>query len=102
MANDQPNSDRLALIRRLAKKRSRTILTSGGLEPVLDSGGGQHSVFAKAFLNTLHENQGIMEGTKLFQKLRELVVYKADQTPEYAPAEKSGHEGGDFIFVRQR
>jgi tetratricopeptide (TPR) repeat protein/uncharacterized caspase-like protein len=101
-ANDPSNSDRHALIRRLAKKRSRTILTSGGLEPVLDSGGGEHSVFAKAFLNTLHENQGIMEGTRLFQKLRELVVYKADQTPEYAPAEKSGHEGGDFIFVRQR
>ena len=101
-ANDQSNSDRYALIRRLAKKPSRTILTSGGLEPVLDSGGGQHSVFAKALLNTLHENQGIMEGTRLFQKLRELVVYNADQTPEYAPAEKAGHEGGDFIFVRQR
>jgi uncharacterized caspase-like protein len=101
-ANDQSNSDRHALIRRLAKKRSRTILTSGGLEPVLDSGGGQHSVFAKALLNTLHENQGLMEGTRLFQKLRELVVYNADQTPEYAPAEKAGHEGGDFIFVRQR
>jgi uncharacterized caspase-like protein len=101
-ANDQSTSDRHALIRRLAKKRSRTILTSGGLEPVLDSGGGQHSVFAKALLNTLYENQGIMEGTRLFQKLRELIVYNADQTPEYAPAEKSGHEGGDFIFVRQR
>jgi uncharacterized caspase-like protein len=101
-ANDQSHSDRYALIRRLAKKRSRTILTSGGLEPVLDSGGGQHSVFAKALLNTLHENQGIMEGTRLFQTLRELVVYNADQTPEYAPAEKAGHEGGDFIFVRQR
>jgi hypothetical protein len=38
--NDQSNPDRHALIRRLAKKRSRTVLTSGGLEPVLDSGGG--------------------------------------------------------------
>jgi uncharacterized caspase-like protein len=100
--NDQSNADRYALVRRLAKKRSRTILTSGGLEPVLDSGGGQHSVFAKALLDTLQENQGIMEGTRLFQKLREMVVYNADQTPEYAPAEKAGHEGGDFIFVRRR
>jgi uncharacterized caspase-like protein len=100
-ANGQSNPDRHALIRRLATKRSRTVLTSGGLEPVLDSGGGQHSVFTKAFLNTLHENQGIMEGTRLFQTLRELVVYNADQTPEYAPVEKAGHEGGDFIFVRQ-
>jgi hypothetical protein len=58
-------------------------------------------VFAKAFLQTLYENQAIMEGTKLFQKLRELVVYGANQTPEYAPFQKAGHEGGDFIFVRQ-
>ena len=101
-ANDPSNADRYALIRRLAKKRSRTILTSGGLEPVLDSGGGQHSVFAKALLNVLQENQGIMEGTRLFQRLREVVVYNADQTPEYAPADKAGHEGGDFIFVRRR
>jgi tetratricopeptide (TPR) repeat protein len=95
------NEDYQALIRRLAKKRSRTVLTSGGLEPVLDSGGGVHSVFAKAFLQTLYENQAIMEGTKLFQKLRELVVYSANQTPEYAPFQRAGHEGGDFIFVRQ-
>jgi hypothetical protein len=55
-------------------------------------------VFTKAFLNTLHENQGIMEGTKLFQRLRELVVYNADQTPEYEPIEKAGHEGG-ILFL---
>jgi tetratricopeptide (TPR) repeat protein len=95
------NEDYQALIRRLAEKRSRTVLTSGGLEPVLDSGGGLHSVFAKAFLQTLYENQAIMEGTKLFQKLRELVVYSANQTPEYAPFQRAGHDGGDFIFVRQ-
>ena len=100
-AGKPSQADYHALIRRLAKKRSRTVLTSGGLEPVLDSGGGIHSVFAKAFLNTLGENDGIMEGTQLFQRLRELVVFNADQTPEYAPARKSGHEGGDFIFIRQ-
>jgi tetratricopeptide (TPR) repeat protein len=97
----QANPDRHAVIRRLAKKRSRTVLTSGGNEPVLDSGGGQHSVFAKAFLHTLYDNPGIMEGTRLFQTLREWVVDNADQTPEYAPVPKAGHEGGDFIFVRQ-
>ena len=100
-SSDREKADHHALIRRLAKKRSRTVLTSGGLEPVLDSGGGIHSVFAKAFLNTLSDNEGIMEGTKFFQKLRELVVYNADQTPEYAPARKAGHEGGDFIFIRK-
>ena len=32
----------------MASKRARTVLTSGGLVPVMDMGGGQHSVFAKA------------------------------------------------------
>ncbi len=35
---------------RLAKKKARTVLTSGGLEPVMDLNGGYHSVFAKAFI----------------------------------------------------
>ena len=38
-SSNQEKADHHALIRRLAKKRSRTVLTSGGLEPVLDSGG---------------------------------------------------------------
>jgi hypothetical protein len=37
----------------MTKKRSRMVLTSGGLEPVLDAGGGNHSVFAKAVLDVL-------------------------------------------------
>ena len=33
-------------LKRIVEDKSRTALTSGGLEPVMDSGGGQHSVFA--------------------------------------------------------
>ena len=36
-------------LKSMAEKRSRTVLSSGGLQPVLDDGGGNHSVFAKAF-----------------------------------------------------
>ncbi|MGI9304022.1 MAG: caspase family protein [Gammaproteobacteria bacterium] len=92
---------RAALIERLAGKRSRTVLASGGLEPVLDSGGGDHSVFADALLRVLAENRGVMEGSRLFTELRRRVVLEADQTPEYADIRKAGHQGGDFIFVRR-
>ena len=27
------------------------------------------------------------------------VITNSDQTPEFAPIHKSGHDGGDFIFV---
>ena len=95
-------NDRRALIQRLVSKRSRKVLSSGGIEPVLDSGGGEHSVFTKALLDVLQENLDVMEGNRLFLQLRERVVLNADQTPEYADIRKAGHEGGDFIFVRRK
>jgi ankyrin repeat protein/uncharacterized caspase-like protein len=97
----QRSSDREAYVGRLVEKRSRTVLTSGGLEPVLDSGGGQHSVFAKAFLTVLQENADILEGQQLFSALRRPVVVNSAQTPEYSDIRYAGHEGGDFLFVRR-
>src|SRR5690606_313790 len=41
-------------------KRSRLLLSSGGDRPVLDEGSGGHSVFARAFLDELENNQGIL------------------------------------------
>jgi hypothetical protein len=46
----------------MTRKRSRMVLTSGGLEPVLDAGGGNHSVFTKALLDVLKANSEILEG----------------------------------------
>jgi ankyrin repeat protein/uncharacterized caspase-like protein len=87
----------------LAQKKARSVLSSGGLEPVADSGGkGNHSVFASAFLDALRENRAIMDGTQLFSKLRRRVMLNSDQTPEYSDIRKAGHEGGEFIFVRNK
>ena len=87
-------------LERMAKKRARVVMTSGGLEPVLDSGGtGGHSVFAAAFLKVLRENHKIVDSTTLFTRIRRPVMLNATQTPEYADIRKAGHEGGDFIFV---
>lgn len=86
--------------RRIVNKRARVVLTSGGLEPVLDDGSYGHSVFAKAFLDELEKNQGVLEGTRLFNELRCSVILNAPQTPEYSDILYTGHEGGDFLFVR--
>ena len=88
--------------RRIVNKRARVVLTSGGLEPVLDDGSYGHSVFAKAFLDALEKNQGVLEGTRLFNELRSSVILNAPQTPEYSDIRYTGHEGGDFLFVRQK
>ena len=88
---------------RMLKKNSRTVLASGGLEPVADRGGGDHSVFASAFLETLRENDSLIDGTQLFVLVRDRVRLAADQTPAYSNIQKAGHElGGDFLFLRRK
>lgn len=88
-------------LKKLMSKRSRTVLTSGALEPVADSGGGGHSVFAKAFLDALAQNGGLLDGTQLYSDIRERVRLNADQTPQYSNIRKAGHEiGGDFVFAK--
>ena len=88
-------------LRRMSQRRSRNALTSGGKEPVLDSGGGDgtHSVFGKAFIDVLTENREILDGSSLFEQIKRLVVLNAYQTPMYGPIGMTGHEGGDFFFV---
>jgi hypothetical protein len=88
--------------KRMAAKRTRVAITSGGLEPVADKGGGSHSPFAKAFIDTLRENTAVMDGTTLFSKMRRPVMIAAEQTPQYADVRQAGHDGGDFLFVRRK
>ena len=88
----------------MAAKRSRTVLSSGDVKPVLDVGGGQHSVFAKAWLDVLAKNVDVLEGQQLYREIAARVAYAADalkfeQVPQYAPIRFAGHESGDFLFV---
>ncbi len=86
--------------KRMAKKRARVALVSGGLEPVADKGSGGHSPFAKAFIDALNNNQTVIDGTQLYINLRRPVMVAADQTPQYSDVRNAGHDGGDFLFVK--
>lgn len=89
-------------VERLMSLKSRTVLSSGSLEPVVDGGGGKHSVFADAFLKALQKNTGSLDGTEMFSQVRKQVLLNARQTPQYSDIRFAGHEvGGDFVFVRQ-
>ena len=93
-------TERNAYLARMAAKQSRTILASGGVEPVSDSGGGgEHSVFAQAFLTALRENDGVLDGQALFDRVKRPVITNSDQTPEYSDIRLAGHDGGDFLLV---
>ena len=86
-------------VQRMAKSRSRTAMTSGGLEPVVDTGRGNHSVFANIFLKTLRENTEIIDTDSLFETIRRGVVLNARQTPKYEDIKFCGHDDGDFIWI---
>ena len=87
-------------IDRLAGRRARTLLASGGVEPVADGGGGNHSVFAKAFLDALDGAKGAVLVSNLFAEIKRKVELNSDQRPLYSPIKLAGHDDGDFIFVR--
>ena len=95
-----------ALLSNEARRRateSASVMSAGGLEPVIDSGGkGNHSVFASALLEALKENQQAIDGTQLFGIIRRRVILNSDQTPEYSDIRKAGHDGGDFLFIRKK
>ena len=92
-------TEREAWIKRMAKKRSRTALVSGGLEPVVDAGGHGHSVFAREFIEALRENTEILDGQSLYDRIKRGVVVKAQQTPRYSDIRLTDHRGGDFLLV---
>ena len=85
-------------------KRARLLMSSGGDQPVLDTGGGTNSVFARAFLDELESNQGVLPAPELFARIRKRVQViaarnKFVQIPEFKSIKGAGHEVGDFFFV---
>ncbi len=94
----------LGVLKVLTKKRSRTVLSSGGLSPVLDTIGKKHSVFANAFISVISRNNSVIEGRRLYKRIAERVRATTknidfDQIPAYSPIKYAGHEGGDFFLV---
>ncbi len=104
------HKDKFKEYQQILKKRSSVIITSGALQPVLDSIDGEHSIFARELINILEENEKILEGQTLFTSLSERVKERTklisesygfieEQRPQYLQNLKAGHNYGDFLFV---
>ncbi len=104
LQGDMPGETTAKWLKIMSQTKARAVLTSGGVKPVLDSGGGDHSIFAKAFLDVLRENDSILEGFRLYVEVTKRVRKVAaklsvDQNPQYAPIKYAGHEAGEFFFL---
>lgn len=87
----------------LSQKKSRQIITSGGLEPVSDQGAGNHSIFAGNLLRILSmPRQNPLSASELALNLRQEVKNAGgDQTPEYGRLHASDDHSGEYFFVRK-
>lgn len=103
MAPGMSDEARVNWVKTMLASRSRTALTSGGLQPVLDAGAGDHSIFAASFASVLEDNADVIEGQEVFRQLSANVAlaasrFRMEQVPEYAPIKYAGHEAGEFFF----
>jgi uncharacterized caspase-like protein len=95
-----------AFLEKMLKSRSRTLLASGGDQPVADGGAGGHSIFAGALIQNLNQIQDAQfTGDSLFQKIQQQVggLSRTSQVPHYETIRDIGHEtldDGDFVFSR--
>ncbi len=95
--------DRGIYLQKMLASKSRTLISSGGIEPVADSGSGGHSVFAGALLASLaHTAEDAFTAEDLFHSIRQPVVGGSDQIPQYNVIRNSGHVEGDFVFTRHQ
>ncbi len=93
-----------AFLGKIAEKPARMVLSSGGERPVLDGGGGGHSVFARAFIETLEANEGILAAPALYSSIIDDVRESAadvdfEQEPQLRTIKSAGHALGQFFFV---
>src|SRR3990167_1618723 len=78
--------ERDEFVKKMMERRSRTLMASGGNEPVADEGGGGHSVFAGSLLKALSEfgEKGVFTAEELFHgRVKERIAGKSEQVPEY-------------------
>ncbi len=87
-------------------RQARFVLSSGGLAPVFDRVSGEHSVFARALIDVLEQNDAVLREQDLFRRVTTRVDELAqplgiEQVPELRPIRQAGHAAGSFFFVPQ-
>jgi hypothetical protein len=87
----------------LLGRRAAVVMTSGGNEPVFDSGQNGHSPFAWSLMQSMQQVGGWKPGSSVFEQVRFAVARKLPQRPQYGAARDAGHEAGaDYLFEQRQ
>src|SRR5580700_10652706 len=86
--------DRERFLEKMVLGKSRTLMSSGALEPVSDVGGNGHSAFTGALLQALAStSDSVFSAGGVFDDYIQVsVAGRSDQTPQYVPVRNSGHD----------
>jgi formylglycine-generating enzyme required for sulfatase activity len=92
------------LIKRAYTLTSRQAITSGGLEPVSDTGFGNNSVFSHFLIKTLNENlRPFLVPSDFFPKIKAGVAENAEQFPRFGSLTGTGgQQGGELVLFLKR
>ena len=98
---EMPAARELQWYRRAMAKPSRYLITSGDLEPVLDSG-ARHSIFAQQILNYLqYSDHDVFSASDLGHAVRDKVSMMTGQLVRMGHLPVASHAGGEFVFVKK-
>lgn len=103
----EPGLPRDEALSRMVSSRSRLVLTSGGVTPVLDSAQNGHSIFATALFDELEANKETLEISRVFAQIRGEVKKRSaaaglEQEPVLAVLPNSDDEGGELVFLPKK
>lgn len=83
-------------------KRTVTVMSSGGEEPVSDEGKDGFSIFAWSMRQALQKVDRFSPGGSLFTEIKNGVIESYPQTPQYGASVSAGHQtGGDYYFEKR-
>jgi hypothetical protein len=96
---DPKSMTRIQFLDQANLRSSRSFISSGASEPVVDQGGRGHSAFAQALLDGLIAESKPLTAGELFQRrILAQVGGTTKQLPQYFRM-KGGDEGGEFVFI---
>ena len=86
-------------ITKMLNRRTRQIITSGNIEPVVDSYIQNHSLFAYKFLDVLKKNENYITSRALYGELHKYIVQASSQNPQFSKLKNMGDIDGEFFFI---
>jgi hypothetical protein len=86
----------------MLSRKAAVVMSSGGNEPVFDTGKNGHSPFAWNLMRTLQQVSTWQAGGNVFERVRFAVARELPQRPRYGGATASGHQAGSDYLFEQR